>query len=206
MSESNDSLQDCLDRLLAGDEKARLELVSRSCDRLTSLTRQMLKDFPGVRRWEDTDDVFQNAVLRLCTALKQVTPRDVNEFIRLAALQIRRELLDLARHYYGPHGHGAHHASDIAGTTDSVTRPDRGVAPLESTYEPSRLAVWSEFHERVDTLPDNEREVFDLLWYQGLTQAEAATVLGVNERTVLRRWQQARLKVHKALQGQLPGV
>jgi RNA polymerase sigma factor (sigma-70 family) len=205
MSEPIDSLQVCLDRLQAGDESARLELVNRSCDRLTNLTRQMLRDFPGVRRWEDTDDVFQNAVLRLCSALKQVTPRTVNEFIRLAALQIRRELLDLARHYYGPQGHGAHHASDVGGS-DSANRLRLDLSPLESTYEPSRLAIWSEFHERVDTLPDNEREVFDLLWYQGLTQGEAATVLGVNERTILRRWQQARLKVHKALQGQLPGI
>jgi RNA polymerase sigma factor (sigma-70 family) len=203
MTQPIDSLQVCIDRLLAGNEDARRELVSGACDRLTRLTRQMLKDFPGVRRWEDTDDVFQNAVLRLCSALEQVTPRTVNEFIRLAALQIRRELLDLARHYYGPQGLGAHHASDAGA---SVSWSQAGHVPLESTYEPTRLAIWSEFHERVDSLPENEREVFDLLWYQGLTQAEAATVLGVNERTVLRRWQQARLQIHKALHGELPGL
>jgi RNA polymerase sigma-70 factor (ECF subfamily) len=205
MTEAIDSLQICLDRLLAGEEGARRELVNCACERLTRLTRQMLKDFPGVRRWEDTDDVFQNAVLRLCSALETVTPKTVNEFIRLAALQIRRELLDLARHYYGPQGHGAHHASDV-GQAGSVSWAQPGPAPLESTYEPTRLAIWSEFHLRVGLLPDPEREVFDLLWYQGLTQAEAASLLGVHERTVLRRWQQARLQIHKSLQGHLPGI
>jgi len=51
--------------------------------------------------------------------------------------------------------------------------------------------VWSEFHEHVEKLPDDEREVMDLLWYQGLTQEEAAAVLKVSDRTVKRRWQSA---------------
>jgi RNA polymerase sigma factor (sigma-70 family) len=200
-----DTLQDCVDRLLKGNENARNELINCACERLRRLTRQMLNEFPGVRRWEDTDDVFQNAALRLCSALKQVTPRTVPEFIRLAALQIRRELMDLARHYYGPLGHGAHHASN-AGASNAEDSSVRSFAAVDSTYEPSRLAIWSEFHQHVESLPENEREVFDLLWYQGLTRAEAATLLGVNERTVLRRWQQARIQVHRALQTHLPGV
>ena len=44
----------------------------------------------------------------------------------------------------------------------------------------------------------------DLLYYQGLTQAEAAEVLGVSERTVKRRWQAARLALHDALGGEIP--
>jgi RNA polymerase sigma factor (sigma-70 family) len=200
-----DTLQDCVDRLQSGHEQARHELLNCACERLRRLTGQMLHYFPGVRRWEDTDDVFQNAALRLCAALKQVTPRTVNEFIRLAALQIRRELIDLARHYYGPHGHGAHHLSN-EGVSQADESSIRSFGPTDSTYEPSRLAIWSEFHEHVEQLPEGEREVFDLLWYQGLTRTEAATVLGVNERTVLRRWQQARIHVHRALQTHLPGV
>jgi DNA-directed RNA polymerase specialized sigma24 family protein len=40
--------------------------------------------------------------------------------------------------------------------------------------------------------------------YQGLSQAEAAELLGVAERTVKRRWQTARRKLHEALQGEVP--
>ena len=40
--------------------------------------------------------------------------------------------------------------------------------------QPIHLADWTEFHEQVDALTDEHREVFNLLWYQDLTQAEAA--------------------------------
>jgi RNA polymerase sigma-70 factor (ECF subfamily) len=77
---------------------------------------------------------------------------------------------------------------------------DRG----DLSTEPSRLAAWAEFHEQIDALPEEEREVFDLLWYQGLNQAEAAELLGVSERTIKRRWQAARLRLHEALHGEMP--
>ena len=41
--------------------------------------------------------------------------------------------------------------------------------------------------EAIDDLPEDEREVFDLVRIQGLTQAEAAEVLGVSAKTVQRR-------------------
>jgi RNA polymerase sigma-70 factor (ECF subfamily) len=119
----------------------------------------------------------------------------------VAALNIRRELLDLAKHYFGPHGHGAKHASTGPADSDGAAEPaDRG----DLSTEPARLAVWGEFHEQIGALPDEEREVFDLLWYQGLSQAEAAELLGVSERTIKRRWQSARLRLHEALHGEMP--
>ena len=72
------------------------------------------------------------------------------------------------------------------------------------THEPSRLAVWTEFHRQVADLPEEDREVFDLLWYQGLTQAEAAAVLGISERTVSRRWISARLEGQRPSQRSSP--
>ncbi len=58
---------------------------------------------------------------------------------------------------------------------------------------PLALAAWREFHERVESLPEEQREVFDLLWYQELSQAEAANVLGVAVPTVKRRWRDAKM-------------
>ena len=58
--------------------------------------------------------------------------------------------------------------------------------------------------EAIEGLPEEEREVFDLLWYQGLTQAEAAGLLHVNVRTLKRRWLSARMKLQDALQGEVP--
>ena len=48
--------------------------------------------------------------------------------------------------------------------------------------------------DRIDALPAEEREAFDLVRIQGMTQAEAAAVLGVSPKTV-RRWLMRGLKV-----------
>jgi RNA polymerase sigma-70 factor (ECF subfamily) len=58
----------------------------------------------------------------------------------------------------------------------------------------------TELHEKVASLPDKEREVFGMLWYQGLTQAEAASVLNVSRRSIIRYWQAAQLRLREALQ------
>jgi hypothetical protein len=46
--------------------------------------------------------------------------------------------------------------------------------------------------EVIEGLPEDEREVFDLVGIQGLTHAEAAGVVGVLEKTVQRRLNRAR--------------
>jgi RNA polymerase sigma-70 factor (ECF subfamily) len=156
-----------------------------------------------VRRWEQTDDVLQNAVLRLCRALQDVQPQTPRDFLGLATLQIRRELIDLARHYYGAAGLGAHHASaaNAAGTDESQVAL---ATPADSTCSPVRLTAWGDFHEKVAELPPEEREVFELLWYQEVSYADAASVLGISDSTVKRRWQSARRRLYDLLQGELP--
>ena len=131
--------------------------------------------------------------------MDDVQLNDPRHFFRLAALQIRRELIDLARHYQGPQGMGKAHQTQLA----SPDREEGYVAyePAEVTHDPSRMAEWQDFHSRVEKLPEDEREVFDLLWYHGLPQEQAASLLGVNVRTVRRRWRSARLLLHDVLIG-----
>jgi len=196
-------IQSCIDRLRLGDTSARDELLVHASGRLARLTRKMLRDFPGVHRWEQTDDVLQNAVLRLCRALGEVPLTTVADFFRLAAMQIRRELLDLARRYSGAFGLGAHHATlEGVGQACAAIGPD----PLDNTHDPGRLAAWTDFHREVDALASTEREAFDLLFYQGLSQAEAAAVLEISERTIKRRWLAARMHLAEALGGRMPGL
>src|SRR5262245_3406634 len=123
MSEDTSTiLQGHLDRLRAGDLGARDALLAHARDRLLRLTERMLADYPGVRRWERAEAVGQNAALRLWKSLADVQPPTVRDFYRLAALQIRRELLALARHYGGPQGIGAHHES-VAGQSSQGPAP-----------------------------------------------------------------------------------
>src|SRR5262245_66628998 len=100
-------LQKWVDRLRAGDETARDQLINCCCDRLRLLTRKMLRRYPRVKRWEETDDVLQNVLLRLRRTLSQVKPVSVADFLRLASVNIRRELLDLVKRSCGPPGLGA---------------------------------------------------------------------------------------------------
>lgn len=198
-SSTTGAVQNCLTRLRAGDPAACDELIAVAADRLRRLTRKMVSERDRLRRWEDADDVFQNATLRLYRALRETVPETALAFFRLAALQVRRELIDLARHYFGPQGRGAHHASGVQ-PADGAPAAE----PPQSTYDPGRLAEWTEFHHQVEALPDDDRTVIDLLWYQGLPQEEAAGLLGVDVRTVQRRWLRARLRLHETLRGGLP--
>jgi RNA polymerase sigma factor (sigma-70 family) len=196
-------IQGWLDQLNAGNESAREALFASALARLTRLARRMLRDFHRVARWEQADDVLQNALVRLDRSLRAVRPRTAKDFFRLAAAQIRRELIDLARHYFGPAGAAAHHSTrQRSGEHHGATAPD--VEPPDTSHDPARLAAWTDFHAQIALLADDDRELFDLLWYHGLTQAEVGTVLNVSERTVNKRWIAARLKLADALGGQLP--
>ena len=189
-----------LERMRGGDEAARNELYSHIRDRLERLTQKMLGGFPGVGRWAEADDVLQDALLRLDRALREVQPGSVKAFLGLAAQQIRRELLDLARSHFGPQGAGARHAS--RGHDADGAPPDRE----DFTHEPCALAQWRELHEQIERLPEEERDVVGLLFYQALPQAEAAEILGVAVKTVQRRWRSALLKLHELLRGEWPGI
>ncbi len=190
-------LQPLLQLACEGDAAALDELLRHSAQRLTDLARHMLRGFPGVRRWADTDDVLQNALIRLVSALREVRPASPREFLGLASLQIRRELIDLARHYYGPQGQGANYQTHGGDLTSSPT-----ARAADVNHDPSSLAEWHEFHEKIGTLPDEEREAVSLLYYQGLSQAEAAELLGVSVRTVQRRWHAALEQLHRVWSGE----
>jgi RNA polymerase sigma-70 factor (ECF subfamily) len=182
-------LQRWVDLLHAGRPEAQAGLLNRACDRLRLLTRAMLGGFPTVRTQEQTDDVLNGSLVRLHATLAEVRPESLRHFFNLAGQAIRRELIDVARRLNRGDGRRV------------VLMPDDATAlhPPVRDGCPVTLASWGEFHEAVEALPDDEREVTTLLWYEELSQSEAAAVLGVSERTVLRRWHAARLKLAKVV-------
>jgi RNA polymerase sigma factor (sigma-70 family) len=186
-------LQNLIDQALEGNSVAQESLLDHACDRLLRLTRKMFHGFPNLRRWEGTDDVFQNSMVRLHRALSEVRVESVRHFFNLAAVQVRRELRDLAKHHFGPEGGGANH------NTDGIPADDDGGSLHDRAEEPDDLFGWSGFHALVEKLPEDEQEVVNLLYYEGLTQEEASRVLGISVRTLKRRWQSAKLKLHEEL-------
>jgi RNA polymerase sigma-70 factor (ECF subfamily) len=188
-------LLEWLDRMRAGDADAREELIRGFQGRLELLARKMVGRDRRIGRWVEAEDVLQDALLRLLRALETVRPESTRGFFGLAAEQVRRELLDLARHYYGPEGEGAHH--DSVGPRPDDSRP--GLDPPAPDATADDLERWARFHEEVEHLPVREREVVGLVFYHGWTQAQVAELFQVNERTVRRWWEAALVKLHRIL-------
>ena len=77
--------------------------------------------------------------------------------------------------------------------------PEAGVAAPPASTASGLSPDGRRMLEVIEGLPEDEREVFDLVGIQGLTHAEAATVVGVSEKTVQRRLNRARLLLAERL-------
>lgn len=199
------AMQRLVDRIQAGDAAAQDEICRRVGERLERLASKMLKSYPGVKRWEQTSDVLQNSLMRLLKALKAVKPDNMRAFFGLATEQLRRQLLDLNRHYQGACGHGRNLVDIPAGRADDTAAPAFDPADAHAgSQQAEELDRWQALHEAVEKLPPEEREVFGLVFYQGWTQVQIAELMHVNERTVRRYWQSGCLKLSEMLQGDLP--
>ena len=197
--ESRRRIDACISRLASGDLAARDEVLALACDRMRGMAQRMLRRFPNVRRWDETDDVLQNAAIRLYASLSRVAPKDARGFLGLAATHIRRELLDLARKHAGPESYAANHETNVqrAGG-DELWKVDAAAAYQDP---PDQLARWTRLHEAADSLPAEEKELFHLVWYLDLSQEEIARMLGCSVRTVKRRWNSAKKWLTEAVLG-----
>lgn len=196
------ALSACLAQLAAGDLSARDRIIELCSERLRTLAHRMLARFPNVRRWEDTDDVFQNAAMRLHRSLGQMKLEPPRSVMAIAATHLHRELIDLARHHSGPTAYAANHGTNAM--------PGRGADGAEKWFIDQALAPeqdlarWTLFHESIDGLPADHREIFHLVWYLGADQKTISQLLDCSERTVKTRWREAREAVKAFLAGSTP--
>src|SRR5688572_19995690 len=163
-----------------GDEPAEpivRELLARSVNRLHLLCATLLfRSYPRLTRPPlnlQTDEMLSSVVERLLKALRGVRPPTVRQFFALANQHMRWELNDLARR--------------LDNQAPAVELRDSAVAaPAEtdgSQISPNARRIL----EAIENLPEEEREAFNLVRIQGLTQPEAADILGVSPKTVQRR-------------------
>ncbi|HMF14891.1 MAG TPA: sigma-70 family RNA polymerase sigma factor [Gemmataceae bacterium] len=178
---STTSLRELIVRFQSGEISALDYLIRRTEERLEQFARRMLASFPRVRAREGTDDVLQSALVRLTRALRQQTPESVRDFFNLAAVQIRRELLDLAR------SHARRPAEQLEHD------------PPEAAEDSAELDRWTRLHEAVEELPPEMRDVFSYTFYHGWTQAQIAELLGISDRQVRRLWVEACLRLKAAV-------
>lgn len=165
---------------LAGDspptEPVVRSLLDRAVRRLHTLCATVLyRGYPRLTRPPvnlQPDEMLGPVVERLLKALREARPATTRQFFALACQHIRWELNDVAR------------SMDERPAAEELCA-DAVAAPVSSgsglTPDGRRILA------AIDQLPDGEREAFDLVRLQGLSQAEAARVLEVSVATVNRR-------------------
>jgi len=191
--DSSVELQGLLDRLRKGDREARRLLLERACERLRRLAGRMLHgSFPELARRHELDSVVHETWVRLLQALDQTEPLTVADFFRLAAHKFRQVLLDMAQ---SERRRAQREVLGLSGADSEGPAP----SAASTSYDPARLALWTEFHEKVATLSEQERAVFEMHYYLELPQTEIAQVLKLHPRKVSYLWIAATEKLGEGL-------
>src|SRR5882724_2691785 len=187
------AIQGYLDELagLRGDSPAEpviRNLLERSAGRLHQLCATLLyRSYPRLTRAPanlQSDEMLSAVVERLMKALREARPGNVRQFFKIANQHMRWELNDVARRL-----DGQMRAVEIV--EEVPASPETSASQLSP--------VARRMFGAIDELPEEEREVFELVKIQGMTQVEAADMLGVSDRTVLRRLNRALLLLTQKL-------
>jgi RNA polymerase sigma-70 factor (ECF subfamily) len=184
-------IQRCLDAL-QGDAPAEpliRDLLERAVSRLRVLCAAFLhRKYPRLTQPPlnlETDDLLAGVVAGLLPALQKVRPQNVRQFFAMANQHMRWQLNDLAR------------------LLDNQPRPaalgESGVVAPPASSDSVLGQDARRMLEAIDGLPEEDREVFELVRIQGLTYAEAAEIVGVSVKTVQRRLNRARLLLAETL-------
>ena len=164
---------------LGGDSPAEpivRDLLDRAVRRLHVLCATLLyRSYPRLTQPPlnvQADELLGAVAERLLKALREARPRTVRQLFALANQHMRWELNDLARRL-------DEQPAAVSLRDELVPSPSSSGSGL--TPDGIRML------RAIDELPESEREVFDLVRIQGMTQVEAAQLLGVAAVTVKRR-------------------
>ena len=164
---------------LAGDSPAEpvvRALLDRAIRRLHLLCATLLyRSYPRLTQPPlnlQAEELLSAVAERLLKAMRQIRPQNVRQFFALANQHMRWELNDLARRL---------------DEQPTIVELREGLVPAPASTGSGLSPNGRRMLEAIDNLPDDEREAFGLVRVQGMTQTEAARVLGVSAVTVKRR-------------------
>jgi RNA polymerase sigma factor (TIGR02999 family) len=175
-----------LTRLRDGDETARDALFAATYDELRQLARSRLRD-GGRNTVLDTTALVHEAYLRF-VKVGQLRIEDRRSFFGYASRVMRSVIVDSARE---------RRAERRGGGLPALTLTTKLVEELADDEE-TILKV----HEALEELAQADArlaQVVEMRYFGGYTEREIAETLGVNERTVQRDWEKARLILGAAL-------
>jgi RNA polymerase sigma-70 factor (ECF subfamily) len=167
----------------APSERIIRDLLASAVNRLHGLCATLLfRSYPRLTRPPlnlQTDEMLGAVIERLLKAMRDVRPPNVRMFFALANQHMRWELNDLARRL--------DEQAAAVELRDSMVPPAPDSGGSELSLDARRILA------AIDQLPDEEREVFNLVRVQGLSHPEAAAVLEVSPKTVQRRLNRSRV-------------
>lgn len=178
-----------LTQLLAAAREGQSNVV----DRIIALTYQELRGIAhhrlrGARKFTvlDTTVLVHECYLRM-VKVGELEMQDRAHFMRYAARVMRSIIVDLARQQLAErHGSNVQRVPltpDVASTTDD---------------EPELLKVDEALND-LSKLDERLVQVVEMKYFGGMTYDEIAVALDVNERTVRRDWEKARVLLHTQL-------
>jgi RNA polymerase sigma factor (TIGR02999 family) len=185
MSEA-DSLTDLIRRAQDGDEAALRIVFDATYAELRGLARARLRK--GSRNTLlDTTSLVHEAFLRFANA-GRLHIGDRQHFLRYASHVMRSVIVDFVRERI---------AQRRGGDAVHVTLNSE-IGDVTGAAESEILNV----HEALEELAKHDArlvQVVEMRYFAGMTETEIAAALGVNDRTVRRDWQKARLLLADAL-------
>lgn len=175
----------------AGRPEALNELLRHAQDRLRRVAAAMMRSSQVARNLHDTDDLLQNAMIGLERAIRAEKPTTADSFGKLMTTKLVQAIRDLSK---------ALHAKkrDVSRVTSlDQTIDDGGTSPLAmDPVDPAThhelLIDWSELHDAIANLPEEQRVVMEHIFYSNYTHDEVSTLLGVCTKTVQRRFSDAK--------------
>jgi RNA polymerase sigma factor (sigma-70 family) len=180
MDEPRPDLAGLINKMKAGDPFAREELFRQAFSQLERMSRKRLDQQFGRLRFRgiETGDVLNDALLQVVKRLEKGSDLErlssERDFFVMIAQHIRWALLNTAKR--------------LAQQGEALPQG----AFLAETVHPFSLEEMTAFHTAVDNLPQEQREVFELLYFSERTYEEAAELLGVHRDTVKRRYSAAK--------------
>lgn len=151
-------------------------LLERSAARLQVLcTTMLVRQYPRLMRPPmnlQSEEMLSAIVERLLKAMRSVHPETPRQFFALANRHMRWELNDLARRL--------DQRTEVLGLGEDA-------APSPATSGSVLGPDATKMLEAIENLPEEEREVFELIRIQGIPQSEVAEMLQVSAKTVQRR-------------------
>ncbi|MEM8668490.1 MAG: ECF-type sigma factor [Planctomycetota bacterium] len=180
-----------LSRLSSGDSRAIEELTPLVYRQMRQIANRQLEREQDRRNWDATELVHE-AYLRMIGD-QPVSWKDRAHFFATAATVIRHVLVDDARKIKSQkRGGGAKRVSvipDAFGRDTAIARDEMGFELLDLDDALCRL---KDLHPR-------QARLVELRFFGGVTQDEAAELLGVSKRTVAGDWAMARAWLYRQL-------